>query len=68
MQEVKTIVLEDNIEYIVIGEIENYVYLVNSTDEEDMCIRKEIDDELVGLDNEEEFMRAINLFKDINPK
>lgn len=68
----KKMILEDGIEYAVIDEIEQgnitFVYLINVLDSIDFCIRKvdsEINDEvLVGLDNDDEFDLALNLFEE----
>lgn len=68
----KKMILEDGIEYAVIDEIEQgnitFVYLINVLDSIDFCIRKvdsEINDEvLVGLDSDEEFDLALNLFEE----
>lgn len=64
------VVLEDNKEYDVIDKIESngiyFVYLVNPDDPLDFCCRKEIEEDgktfLVGLDNQEEANRALELF------
>lgn len=62
----ETIVLEDNIEYIITDTINNYLYLNNINDPKDFCIRKRIieDNEsyICGLDNEEEYDKALELF------
>ena len=65
--EKETIILEDNIEYIITDTINNYLYLNNINDVKDFCIRKRIyeNDEsyIVGLDNEEEYYKALELFE-----
>lgn len=57
----------DGIEYVVLEKVENYVYLVNPKNEEDVCIRKEIVEDgktyLTGLDDEDEVYKALELFK-----
>lgn len=67
---IKCVKLEDGIEYMILDEIDSdvntYVYLTNIEDEEDFCIRK-VDNSrnsqlLVGLDNDEEFDKALLLF------
>lgn len=66
------IVLENGIEYTIIDKINqdeySYVYLKNVKDKDDICIRKEVyeDDEcfLVGLNSQEEFMKALQIFLD----
>jgi hypothetical protein len=67
---IKSIKLEDGIEYMVLDEIDldnnTYVYLTNVDDEEDFCIRKvdntKNDSMLVGLDTDNEFDKALLLF------
>ena len=53
-------------EYVVIDEIEKngnkYVFLSKESDEKDLAIRKIHGDLLVGLDDEEEFDNALELF------
>lgn len=69
--DLKKVVLEDGIEYAVIDEIEQnnitFVYLINILDSTDFCIRK-VDsvinnDLLVGLDTDNEFDLALDLFE-----
>ncbi len=60
--ELKVITLEDNQDYAIIDEIEGYLYLANVNDQNDICIRKDIGEEIIGLENEEEFYKALNLF------
>lgn len=62
--EVKVYKLEDGLEYAVLDEINNYVYLSNLENPEDVCIRKDLGTELVGLDDEAEFNNALSLFKE----
>ena len=63
----ETIVLEDGIKYIITDTINNYLYLNNINDFEDFCIRKRIiidgESYISGLDNEEEFDKALELFE-----
>lgn len=75
MQEINTVVLEDNIRYAILKEIEKdgntYVYLVNVEDAEDFCIRKVVIENdnkfLVGLDSDEEFeLVLLNFAKEMN--
>jgi len=69
---VKSIVLEDGIEYYVLTEImvdENkYFYLVNVNDEKDICVRKqEIEngiEYLVTLDSTEELSKVLEKYKE----
>lgn len=68
------VVLENGIEYDVVEKIElnqqAYIYLVNPKEMEDICIRKEIEENgktyLVGLDNQEEVNLALKLFAEKN--
>lgn len=68
------VVLENGIEYDVVEKIESnqqaYIYLVNPKEREDICIRKEIEENgktyLVGLDNQEEVNLALKLFAEKN--
>lgn len=68
--EIKSMMLEDGVEYNVVDEIVNdnitYVYLANINDESDFCVRKidnSVDSEmLLGLDSDNEFDKAIILF------
>lgn len=62
--------LEDGNTYTVVDKIEkldkSYIYLANIENVQDFCIRKEImeNDEtfIVGLDNDQEYEEAMNLF------
>lgn len=64
----ETIILEDDLEYIITDTIDNYLYLNNINDPKDFCIRKQVtenDEEYIcGLDNEEEYNKALKLFYD----
>lgn len=60
------ITLEDNNDYGVLA-IENYqeikyYFLVNINDNEHFVIRKKVDNELSGLDSEEELTSILKLF------
>ncbi|MBQ7031457.1 MAG: hypothetical protein IJY87_03945 [Bacilli bacterium] len=54
--------LEDNRDCIILDEFtyekNKYVILVNSLDKDDFIVRKVINEELIGLDNEEEFKKV----------
>ena len=56
------ITLEDNRECILLDEFtfenDKYVILVNALDKDDFIVRKIINNELVGLDNEEHFKKV----------
>ena len=62
MTDIEIFTLEDGKKCIIIAEeiIDNnkYVYLVNTANRKDYIIRKEINNELIGLDNEEEFNKV----------
>lgn len=63
------IILENGQKYYITEEKEGYVLLVNSENDEDFCIRKNVVKEdgnsyIVTLDSDEEFDKAILLFKD----
>ena len=64
----ETIVLEDGIKYIITDTINNYLYLNNINNIEDFCIRKRIfidgESYISGLDNDEEFDKALELFEE----
>ena len=64
------IILEDNIEYEIVEKIKyqekEYIFLSNTEDPKDFCIRKVIVENeqkfLVGLDDDKEFDLALMLF------
>lgn len=66
MTEVYFITLEDNKECIVVDEIiynnQKYLFLVNSQNNNDFTIRKEINSELIGLNDDIEFDNVMLLF------
>ena len=67
MTELELVTLENGKVCIVIGEEvidgTKYVYLVNAGNKKDYVIRKEFNNELIGLDDQKEFDKAImNLF------
>ena len=47
----------------MLDEIDNYVFLANVNDPKDVCIRKDVGPDLVGLDDEAEFNKALKLFQ-----
>ncbi|MBQ9011047.1 MAG: hypothetical protein IJ093_00145 [Bacilli bacterium] len=67
---IKIVTLDNNLDYSILDEIslnsDTYVYLANIEDETDFCIRKvkiEAGEKfLVGLDNDQEFDKALNLY------
>lgn len=60
--------------YLVIDTIYDneikYVYFINEQDQKDIFIRKEVKENdknyLIGLDNEEEILKALKLFEEKN--
>lgn len=63
------IILENGQKYYITEEKEGYVLLVNSENDDDFCIRKNVIKEdgkeyIVTLDSDEEFDKAMLLFKD----
>ena len=70
------VVLEDNIEYLVVDKIKEkdfyYVYLINSRDDADLVIRKEVEEKdnrfLIGLNDDDELEKALDLFLEKNDK
>lgn len=66
----KTVRLEDNKDYLILDTIKindnEYVYLayINDKDKKEVCIRKVVDngENLVGLDSEEEYKVALNVY------
>lgn len=66
----ESVILENNKEYLILNEIKNgsdkYIYLVNTEDQKDFCIRKSLvnseKEVLIGLKDEEEFRKALLLF------
>lgn len=63
MKEVELVTLEDGKVCAVLNELELdntiYVYLVNTSNNQDYIIRKKINNELVGLADEEELKKAM---------
>lgn len=70
MIDVNVIKLEDNLDYVIIDTLANkenqYFFLAQELDENNVCVRKVIKEEgkefLVKLDNEEEFLEVLKLF------
>ena len=68
MIDLEVVTLEDNKKYYILREINNYLYLVNTQDENDITIRKNVKnidgkDYVQKLDNEEELQKALVLFQ-----
>lgn len=74
MMEVECVTLEDGLKYLVVSTITDgdncYMYLSEEKNANNFCIRKVIEKDgsqvIVPLDGEEEFDRALNLFKEKN--
>lgn len=69
MSEDYEVVKLGNKDYIILDEIEQYVYLSNILDENDFCIRKSVkngDEEIFQGLNEEELKNALKLFDEKN--
>lgn len=72
--EITTVILDNGIEYIIVDEVNyndnKYIYLTNINDEEDFCIRKSIivnnEEMYIGLDNDDEFNLALELYSKKN--
>ena len=68
MEEKEIVFLENNSRYIILDEINDYVYLSNVDDNNDFCIRKNIiinnEEMLEGLEDEDEVKKAMMLFYD----
>lgn len=69
MEEIELDVLTiDDKEYIVIDEINDnentYCYLCNDLNDEEFFIKKIKENQLLPIDSEEEFNKALKLFKD----
>ena len=66
MIDVEVVTLEDNKEYYIVREVDNYLYLVNTADENDITIRKNVKkdgkDLVQKLDSEDELKKALELF------
>ena len=66
MKEMEFITLEDNSDYIIIDKIDNYVYLTKEEERDFFAIRKiefeKNEEYLCGLDSDEEFDKALELF------
>ncbi len=60
--EVETIVLEDGLEYFIVDEIQSYIFLANVNNPEDVCIRKDVGEEITGLKDEQEVEYALSLY------
>lgn len=67
MIDVEVITLEDNKEYFVLREIDDYLYLVNTQDAKDITIRKNINKDgknyVQKLESEDELKKALELFQ-----
>lgn len=64
----EVVTLENKQEYYVVKELKNYLYLVNTNNKKDICIRKSVmldnKEYIDTLDSEEEFKEALALFRE----
>ena len=69
-KELECIILENNKEYAVLEKINKnnsyYMYLFNTEDVKDFCIRKLVENKLCGLDSDEEFDEALLMLREKN--
>ena len=69
-KKLECIILENNKEYAILEKIKKediyYLYLFNTNDLKDFCIRKLIDKKIYGLDSNEEFDEAMLLLREKN--
>ena len=56
------ITLENGLDYMIINEKNNYLFLASIDNNSDVCIRKVVEDKVVGLYDENELSMAMNLF------
>lgn len=74
--EAEVVTLNDGLDYVILDEIsahsKTYVYLSNTEDSKNFCVRKKIQNNagslLVGLDDENEFNMAMDLYFKKNGK
>ncbi len=66
--EVEKVILDDNKEYFIVDKIHTYVYFAKVDNPDEICIRKEVSDYYVGLDDEIDLNIALNLFKEKHKK
>lgn len=67
MKQCETVILDNNKEYVIIEQINfnnnQYIFLANPNDENDFCIKKiikkDLEELIVSLDNEEEFNQVL---------
>ncbi len=66
MIDIDVIKLENGQDYVIVSKKKHndieYLYLSGKNEEEDICIRKLVGDNIVPLDNEDELTEAIKLF------
>lgn len=66
MNEFNTVILDNKLEYMIINNIKvkdyNYLILVNLNDYKDFAIRKEVQNELIGLNDDVEFNNVLLAF------
>ena len=74
--EAEVVTLNDGLDYVILDEITAhsnvYVYLSNTEDPRNFCVRKKLQNSarslLIGLDDENEFNMAMKLYFDKNGK
>ena len=74
--EAEVVTLNDGLDYVILDEITAhsnvYVYLSNTEDSRNFCVRKKLQNSagslLIGLDDENEFNMAMKLYFDKNGK
>lgn len=66
MNEFNTVILDNKLEYMIINNIKvkdyNYLILVNLNDYKDFAIRKEVQNKLIGLNDDVEFNNVLLAF------
>ena len=53
----------DGIFYVILGDLEGFYYLINPDDKNDFLLMKEDGEDLVSVRDENEFMKALMLFR-----
>ena len=53
----------DDVEYTIIGKLQGFYYLINMEDPDDFLIMKEDGEELVSISDENDFEKALWLYR-----
>ena len=53
----------DDVEYTIIGKLQGFYYLINMEDSDDFLIMKEDGEELVSISDENDFEKALWLYR-----